>query len=72
MEGTLILCGLFHIISPPTRFPDIFPVLISTFSCAHFMAFLSYFVWLQLGTTSGSTYENIGRPINIEQKLHTE
>ncbi|XP_030062756.1 dolichyl pyrophosphate Man9GlcNAc2 alpha-1,3-glucosyltransferase isoform X1 [Microcaecilia unicolor] len=28
---------------PPVRFPDLFPVLISCVSCAHFMVFLIYF-----------------------------
>lgn len=36
------------VVKPPRRYPDLWPVLISLYSCAHFLAFLLYFHYLQL------------------------
>ncbi|XP_069498110.1 dolichyl pyrophosphate Man9GlcNAc2 alpha-1,3-glucosyltransferase isoform X2 [Ambystoma mexicanum] len=36
---TLMIATMF----PPSRLPDLFPVLISLVSCTHFLAFLAYF-----------------------------
>ncbi|KAJ7388911.1 Glucosyltransferase-like protein [Desmophyllum pertusum] len=35
------------LVQPPSRYPDLWPVLISLYSCAHFLAFLFYFNYLQ-------------------------
>lgn len=36
------------LVEPPPRYPDIFPLLISMFSCLHFVFFLCYFTHQQL------------------------
>ncbi|XP_058956144.2 dolichyl pyrophosphate Man9GlcNAc2 alpha-1,3-glucosyltransferase [Pocillopora verrucosa] len=35
------------VVQPPKRYPDLWPVLISLYSCAHFLAFLCYFNYIQ-------------------------
>ena len=35
------------LVTPPTHLPDLFPVLVSVFSCAHFLVFLICFHYLQ-------------------------
>jgi alpha-1,3-glucosyltransferase len=52
MMGCLFLGLSSLIISPPSRYPDIHPVLNSVFSCLHFMAFLAHFYRLQFSQTS--------------------
>ncbi|BFZ16595.1 hypothetical protein BsWGS_19634 [Bradybaena similaris] len=37
------------LVPPPKRFPDIFPLLISIYSCAHFFLFAAYFHLRQFG-----------------------
>ena len=47
----LPLCGLClasHLISPPSKLPDLFPVLISSFSFLHFVSFALFYHWEQL------------------------
>lgn len=44
----LLLCLLSHILTPPRSLPDIFPVLISCYSCFLFLITLSYLVYIQL------------------------
>ena len=34
-------------VAPPSRLPDLFPVLVSAYSCGHFVIFLLCFHWLQ-------------------------
>ncbi|XP_046839200.1 dolichyl pyrophosphate Man9GlcNAc2 alpha-1,3-glucosyltransferase-like [Xenia sp. Carnegie-2017] len=36
-----------HTINPPPKYPDIFPLLISIFSCGHFLLYLIYNYYLQ-------------------------
>lgn len=44
-------CLCLHIgsavVQPPSRYPDLWPVLISLFSCVHFLGFFCYFNYLQ-------------------------
>ena len=47
----LPLCGLCvasHLISPPSKLPDLFPVLISSFSFLYFVSFALFYHWEQL------------------------
>lgn len=37
------------LVPPPKQFPDIFPLLISIYSCAHFFLFAAYFHLRQFG-----------------------
>uniref|UniRef100_A0A2P2I4J2 Alpha-1,3-glucosyltransferase n=1 Tax=Hirondellea gigas TaxID=1518452 RepID=A0A2P2I4J2_9CRUS len=45
MSAVLALCLL--LLSPPARYPDLFPVLISIFCCAHFVLFAVHFHYKQ-------------------------
>lgn len=53
MAGAAVLTVAFKTLTPPHRFPDLFPLLIAAFSCAHFCLFAIYFHYRQftlLGT----------------------
>ncbi|XP_046386596.1 dolichyl pyrophosphate Man9GlcNAc2 alpha-1,3-glucosyltransferase [Ischnura elegans] len=43
----VILIWAYLTIKPPEIYPDLFPLLISAFSCAHFIPFFVYFNWIQ-------------------------
>ncbi|XP_028404504.1 dolichyl pyrophosphate Man9GlcNAc2 alpha-1,3-glucosyltransferase-like [Dendronephthya gigantea] len=47
MSCSVVLHILSHIIKPPGKYPDIFPLMISMYSCGHFLLFLIYFHVLQ-------------------------
>lgn len=42
----LTICSIA--VSPPSQYPDLFPFLISVYSCAHFIAFFAYFNYRQI------------------------
>ena len=42
------------VVRPPPRRPDLFSVLVSVYSCAHFLCFLLYFHWTQYHSGRGS------------------
>ncbi|XP_039750715.1 dolichyl pyrophosphate Man9GlcNAc2 alpha-1,3-glucosyltransferase-like [Pararge aegeria] len=45
----MILLGLGSLlVKPPPQYPDLFPLLISMYSCLHFIFFLIYFTYCQL------------------------
>lgn len=41
--GQVVLTLATIIVPPPERLPDLFPLVISVFSCAHFLVFAFYF-----------------------------
>ena len=43
MVGVVILTFTSVLFPPPTHLPDLFPLMISVYSCAHFIMFLIYF-----------------------------
>jgi len=45
--GALVLHAGSAILQPPSRYPDLWPVLISVYSCVHFLAFFCYFNYMQ-------------------------
>ncbi|XP_068676423.1 dolichyl pyrophosphate Man9GlcNAc2 alpha-1,3-glucosyltransferase-like isoform X2 [Montipora foliosa] len=47
MLGCLCLHIGFAVVRPPSRYPDLWPVLISLYSFAHFLGFFCYFNYLQ-------------------------
>ncbi|XP_050401909.1 dolichyl pyrophosphate Man9GlcNAc2 alpha-1,3-glucosyltransferase isoform X1 [Patella vulgata] len=61
MVGVILLTGASHFIIPPPQLPDLFPVLISSYSCAHFLFFLLYFHFAQI----------FGDEIDIDRKKST-
>ncbi|XP_053549643.1 dolichyl pyrophosphate Man9GlcNAc2 alpha-1,3-glucosyltransferase [Bombina bombina] len=54
--ASLVLMAALTFVSavlvPPRRFPDLFPVLVSAVSCAHFLIFLLYFNIVQIWDNS--------------------
>lgn len=50
--SSITLCVLLSLciscISPPVKYPDLFPLLISVYSCLHFVPFFLYFNYKQL------------------------
>lgn len=48
MVGVVILTFTSVLVPPPTHLPDLFPLMISVYSCAHFLMFLAYFHHAQL------------------------
>lgn len=44
----LLLSIVIQIVKPPERYPDLFPLLISIYSCGHFLGFFIYFNYVQL------------------------
>lgn len=47
MSGCAGLAVASVTVRPPTYLPDLFPVLVSVYSCAHFLAFLLFFHYMQ-------------------------
>uniref|UniRef100_A0A1B6HX31 Alpha-1,3-glucosyltransferase n=1 Tax=Homalodisca liturata TaxID=320908 RepID=A0A1B6HX31_9HEMI len=43
LVGCLALSICISFLSPPKKYPDLFPLIISVYSCLHFVAFLVYF-----------------------------
>jgi alpha-1,3-glucosyltransferase len=48
LAGCLVLTVCSVTLSPPSQYPDLFPLLISVYSCAHFLAFFAYFNYRQI------------------------
>jgi alpha-1,3-glucosyltransferase len=46
LSVALIVCSFW--IPPPANMPDLYPLLVSAFSCVHFVGFLIYFNYKQL------------------------
>lgn len=48
LAGCLVLTVCSAAVTPPSQYPDLFPLLISVYSCAHFLAFFAYFNYRQI------------------------
>lgn len=48
--GVLFLSIISKCVKPPERYPDLFPLLVSIYSCVHFFSFFLYFNYVQLVT----------------------
>lgn len=48
LSGCLVLTVCSAAVSPLSRYPDLFPLLISVYSCAHFIVFFAYFNYRQI------------------------
>ena len=55
--GCVVLCiGPVSGLQVPKKYPDLWAVLISAYSCVHFVVFAMYFNWMQLsGAGAGET-----------------
>ncbi|XP_076463078.1 dolichyl pyrophosphate Man9GlcNAc2 alpha-1,3-glucosyltransferase-like [Babylonia areolata] len=47
MCGAVVLAVMSQALAPPQKLPDLYTLLITTYSCGHFVAFLAYFHFLQ-------------------------
>nr|XP_022315544.1 dolichyl pyrophosphate Man9GlcNAc2 alpha-1,3-glucosyltransferase-like [Crassostrea virginica] len=54
MLGAIFLTMASLTVTPPLRYPDLFPVLISIYSCAHFVIFLIVFHYFQFHSNVSS------------------
>lgn len=61
--GAAVLSIAAVIVTAPSRYPDIFAVLISGYSCVHFVFFLAWFYYLQL---------TAGIPVDIEDAMKSK
>ncbi|XP_048505922.1 probable dolichyl pyrophosphate Man9GlcNAc2 alpha-1,3-glucosyltransferase [Athalia rosae] len=50
MLGTVFLSMGTFFVEPPVKYPDLFPLLISVYSCGHFVLFFVYFNYKQYTT----------------------
>ncbi|XP_011645953.1 probable dolichyl pyrophosphate Man9GlcNAc2 alpha-1,3-glucosyltransferase [Pogonomyrmex barbatus] len=48
ISSALLLSIVSQFVKPPERYPDLFPLLISVYSCGHFVIFFIYFNYVQL------------------------
>ena len=51
--GAIILAVISQVLTPPVKLPDLYTLLITTYSFVHFAAFLLYFHYLQFTTWRG-------------------
>ena len=48
VTGVIALSLVSIFVEPPSRYPDLFPLLVSLYSCGHFCAFFLYFNYKQI------------------------
>ena len=58
LGAVILTCGT-SLYKPPPRYPDLWAVLVSMYSCGHFVCFLIYFHWLQFTAHHSSDQMNI-------------
>lgn len=56
--GMLLLSIFSKFIKPPERYPDLFPLLVSIYSCGHFLIFFAYFNYVQLFSSKKKNFAN--------------
>nr|XP_054764087.1 dolichyl pyrophosphate Man9GlcNAc2 alpha-1,3-glucosyltransferase-like [Lytechinus pictus] len=66
MLGAIALTTCSLVIEPPQRFPDLWPVLVSMYSCGHFVLFLICFNYLQFAA------EDSGQLSATEGAIHSK
>ncbi|KAE8741637.1 hypothetical protein FOCC_FOCC012840 [Frankliniella occidentalis] len=54
MTGCVVLTILSVFVKPPNKLPDLFPLLMSVYSCLHFVIFLLYFNYKQMSVNGVS------------------
>ncbi|XP_014475945.1 PREDICTED: probable dolichyl pyrophosphate Man9GlcNAc2 alpha-1,3-glucosyltransferase [Dinoponera quadriceps] len=62
LSGALILSVGSRCVKPPERYPDLFPLLVSVYSCGHFLIFFLYFNYVQLSASG----RNCGKCVKYE------
>ncbi|CAH1776224.1 unnamed protein product [Owenia fusiformis] len=74
---SMLGCAAIWIVSltlrPPARYPDLWPVIISLYSCGHFLLFLCYFHWKQFTWTiagNEQSAKNIKRTKQKQKKFN--
>jgi len=56
--GVLVLSIVSKFVEPPKRYPDLFTLLISIYSCGHFLIFFMYFNYVQLFAPKQEIFAN--------------
>jgi len=56
--GVLLLSIVSKFVEPPKRYPDLFPLLVSVYSCGHFLIFFIYFNYIQLFAPKQKIFTN--------------
>ena len=64
MLGCLCLHFCLALVQAPRQYPDIWPVLVSVFSCAHFIGFFCYFNYIQFCLPYAA------RPVAMKGKIY--
>ncbi|KAL4236842.1 Glucosyltransferase-like protein [Mactra antiquata] len=68
--GVVILTLATVLVPPPERLPDLFPLVISVYSCGHFILFTLYFHYCQFTVNTGiSNKQSIKSDHNGKSKL---
>ncbi|EFN83426.1 dolichyl pyrophosphate Man9GlcNAc2 alpha-1,3-glucosyltransferase isoform X1 [Harpegnathos saltator] len=62
LSGVLLLSVASKYVKPPERYPDLFPLLVSVYSCGHFLLFFVYFNYAQFTASRG----NCGKCVKYE------
>ncbi|XP_069683743.1 dolichyl pyrophosphate Man9GlcNAc2 alpha-1,3-glucosyltransferase [Periplaneta americana] len=55
LAGSVVLTFCSVMVRPPARYPDLFPLLVSVYSCVHFISFFVYFNYVQIFTLDSNT-----------------
>ncbi|EZA60360.1 hypothetical protein DMN91_011301 [Ooceraea biroi] len=58
MLGVSVLSIVSKFVEPPKKYPDLFPLLVSIYSCGHFLIFFAYFNYVQLFASRQETFAN--------------
>ncbi|XP_013384169.1 dolichyl pyrophosphate Man9GlcNAc2 alpha-1,3-glucosyltransferase isoform X2 [Lingula anatina] len=69
--GSVVLAVASLTLTPPKKLPDLFPVLISAYSCCHFVLFTLYFHWWQFTCSSSETMSKHRVSARNEKKKRT-
>ncbi|XP_033738806.1 dolichyl pyrophosphate Man9GlcNAc2 alpha-1,3-glucosyltransferase-like [Pecten maximus] len=62
MFGVIALTALSVFATPPPKLPDLLPVLVSVYSCSHFLLFLVYFHVRQFQCKDSETMDTSHTP----------
>ncbi|XP_020297984.1 probable dolichyl pyrophosphate Man9GlcNAc2 alpha-1,3-glucosyltransferase isoform X2 [Pseudomyrmex gracilis] len=55
--GILFFSVMIKCVKPPEKYPDLFPVLVSIYSCGHFLFFFAYFNYIQFTLKKDISFE---------------
>ncbi|XP_033207245.1 dolichyl pyrophosphate Man9GlcNAc2 alpha-1,3-glucosyltransferase [Belonocnema kinseyi] len=65
MGSLVVLTFISRFMQPPKQYPDLFPLLVSVFSCGHFVLFFIYFNYRQFTLRTGQKLKS-----NVKLKMN--